>query len=75
MEQPYRNHRNGQDLRVRLPRHVSPESLYLLVDVFEQIVAQVFDRHDERVAHEIMRLYDQIDHASEFDLHDADLPF
>lgn len=58
-----------------LPKQASAEALYVLVEVLEQIVAQIFDHPDSEVAEEVIRRYHATVEPVDFDLDDSNLPF
>ena len=62
-------------IEVRLPRQASAEALFVLVEVLEQIVAQIFEHPDPEVAEEVIRRYNQTPEPVGFDLDAHDLPF
>jgi hypothetical protein len=50
-------YRTGPKLEIRLPANASPEAVFLLADVLEQMMSQLFDHFDHEIASEVMRLY------------------
>lgn len=62
-------------IEVQLPRQTSAEALFVVVEVLEQIVAQIFEHPDPEVAEEVIRRYSQTPEPVEFGLDDQDLPF
>lgn len=69
-------YRTGPKLEIRLPASASPEAVFLLADVLEQMMTQLFDHYDHEIASEVMRLY-AIPHqpSDQLELDFADLPF
>lgn len=59
-----------------IPDHASAESLYMLVDVLEQIFTQLFQQYDDEITAEIIRRYHRDElQPPEIDIDDSDLPF
>lgn len=63
-------------IEVKLPKEASAEALFVLVEVLEQIVAQVFDHPDPEIAEEVIRRFNATGVPKDYaDLGDGDLPF
>lgn len=63
-------------ISLELPSDASAESLYILVDVLEQIFIQLFQRYDDRIVPMMIRRHEQDEGQTlEIDLEDPDLPF
>jgi len=76
MEKLHNAYRAGQKIEIQLPARPSPESLFLLIDVLEQLFNQLFHHHDEEIASALMRLYNNaIDEPPDTDLDQFELPF
>ena len=76
MEEINSVYRTGPTLEIRLPATVSKEAAFLLVDVLDQLMTQLFEHYDHAIADEIMRLDDTRGEPPEHsELDFSDLPF
>ena len=68
-------YRTGPRLLIQLPASPSPEAVFLLADVLEQMMSQLFDHFDEGIASEVLRLYATAPEPDQLELDFSDLPF
>ena len=71
---PDRTFRCGPKLEVRLPARISTEAAYLLADVLEQLMAQLFEHFEDEITSEIIRL-NNVAPEPPLPVVDPDLPF